>query len=174
MENIGRECKKLMRQEVTKRIEDSSNIFITSFKSMGVSEQDQLRQKLGEIDASLLVVKNRIARQVFDQLDLQPLSPLMKGLTALTLGGSDALAVSKVLVNFAGKNEGFSILGGYVDEQVVDLNSIRSLALIPSREVLLTKLVCALKSPIQGFATTLFATIKKFVVAIDKIKEKKK
>jgi large subunit ribosomal protein L10 len=174
MENIGRECKKLMRQELTKRIEDSSNLFITSFKSLGVSEQDQLRQKLKEIDASFFVVKNRIARQVFDQLDLKPLTPLMQGLTALTLGSPDPLALSKVLVNFASKNEGFSILAGYVDERVLDLNSIKDLALIPSREVLLTRLVCGLKSPIQGLATALFGTIKKFVVAIDKIKEKRK
>lgn len=172
MEKFGIECKQLMAKEIKERLKTSSTLFVTSFEKMTVPEQEELRSKLKEIDASLFVVKNRIAKQVFQQLNSNSLSSLMKGLTTLTLGGPDPVSVSKALVEFAGKHKSFAILGAYVDERLLDVASVTQLASIPSREVLLTQIVMGLKSPIQGLVTSLSATIKKFVLVIDRIREK--
>jgi len=173
MEKLGIECKKQMIKEIKERLEDYPNLFLSSFKGMIAPEQDQLRHKLKEIDVSLVVVKNRIAKQAFQQSGLEILLPMMQGLTAVALGGEDCILPSKVLVDFARKSENFKILGAYVDEQLLDSDSVKRLAAIPSKEALLAQVFCGFKSPIQGLVNTLSATIKKFVIVIDKIKEKK-
>jgi len=172
MERLGTRCKQLMVEEIKEKIKNSSNFFITSFSSMGVGEQDDLRQKLKNLDVSLLVVKNRLAKRAFKQLKQEQISSLFQGLTGISLGGSDSIATSKTLVDFAGKHEGFKILAAYAEKQFLDVDSVKRLASIPSREVLLTQLVRAINSPVQGLVNALSGTIKKFVLVIDKIREK--
>ncbi len=171
---IGRECKQLMAEKVKERLEQASELFITSFNTMAVSEQDTLRRKLKQIDASLFVVKNRLAKQAFRQLKLEELTPLMKGLTAISLGGRDTLSVSKTLVDFAASQENFKIMGAYVDRQILDSGWVKKLASIPSKEALFAQIVYGFKSPIQGLVNSLSAAIRNFVVVLDKIREKKK
>ncbi len=170
---IGRECKQLMAKEITASLKESTELFVISFNGMAVSEQDKLRRKLNEVDASLVVVKNRLAKQALRELKLEDLSTLMQGLTALSLGGRDTLTVSKTLVDFAQKQENCKILGAYVDRQLLDQNSVKKLASIPSKEALLSQIVYGLKSPIQGLVNCLSATIRNFVVVLDKIRENK-
>ena len=171
---LGKECKQLMAKEIKERLGQTSQLFITSFNNIGVSEQESLRRKLNEIDASLFVVKNRLAKEVFRQLKLETLTPLMKGLTAISLGGRDVLSVSKTLVDFAGKQENFRILGAYVDKQALRPAWVKRLASIPSKETLLAQIVYGLKLPLQGLVNTLSGTIKKFIIVINKIGENKK
>ncbi len=173
MEKFGIECKKLMAKETKERLKESPGFFVASFKAMAVSEQEELRRKLKEIDVSLFVVKNRIAKRAFKELKQEAVAALLQGPAAITLGGCDSISISKALVNFAGKHENFKILGAYLDEQVLDLSSVKTLASIPSKEVLLAQIVGGFKSPIQGLVTSLSAMIKKFVIVIDKIREKK-
>lgn len=174
MEKFGKECKELMVEEIKEKLKSSGGLFISSFKITPVSEQEQLRRKLKEFGASFFVVKNRIAKQAFDQLDVKALNPLMQGLTALTLGGGDLVCVSKALVDFAKKHEGFKVLGAYVDKQLLDLSSINRLASIPSKEALFAQIVYGFKSPIQGLVNSLSGTIRNFIVVISKIQEKVK
>lgn len=173
MEKLGSECKKLMAKEIKERLKSASCLFVTSFNTMAVSKQEQLRRKLKEINASLFVVKNRIVRQTLQQSNFEALATLMQGMTALTLGGDDSIAVSKALVDFTKKNENFKILGAYVDEQLLDLDSVKRLAAIPSKETLFVQIVYGFKTPIQGLVNCLSATIRNFVVVLDKIREKK-
>jgi len=170
---LGRECKQLMAGEIKERLKQASELFITSFNTVAVCEQEKLRRKLNEIDASLLVVKNRLAKQAFQQLNLEGLTVLMKGLTAISWGGRDVLSISKALVDFAEKQENFRILGAYVDKQVLDPGSIKKLASIPSKEALFAQIVYGFKSPIQGLVNCLSATTRNFVVVLDRIREKR-
>lgn len=162
-----------MAKETRDKIKNSSTLFITSFNMMPVSEQDLLRSKLKEIEASLFMIKNRIAKRTLKELDQENIASLLQGPTAIALGGRDSVSVSKALVNFAGQHETFKILGAYIDDELLDASSVKRLASIPSREVLLAQVIGGLNSPIQGLVNTLSATIKKFVLVIDRIREKK-
>lgn len=173
MEKLGIECKKLMAEEIKERLKKYSSFFITSFNSMAVSEQEVLRKKLKEVEASLFVVKNRIAKRAFNQLNWQDLAALLKGPTAIALGGDNPISVSKALVDFANKNENFKILGAYVDNQILDLSSVKTLASIPSKEILLTRIVREINLPIQGLVNVLSATMKRFVMVLDQIRQNK-
>lgn len=172
MEKFGIETKKLMVEEIKEKLRSSSNLFATSFSAIAVSEQDQLRHKLKANQASMFMVKNRIAHLAFKQLKQENLAALLQGSTAITIAGEDALSVSKTLVDFAGKNENFKVIGAYIDGRLLDPTLVRKLAAIPSKETLLAQVVGGIKSPIQGLVNTLSGTIKKFVLVIDRIKEK--
>ncbi len=173
MEKLGIECKQLMSKEIGERLKSNSSLFITSFNTMPVPEQEDLRRRLREINASLFVAKNRIANRTFQQMKLERLASTMKGLTAITMGGSDVIGISKTLVDFAGKHDNFKILGAYIDEQLLDRDSVKKLSTIASKEALLAQMICGFKSPIQGLVTSLSAMIKKFAIVIDKIRQTK-
>lgn len=173
-EKLGIQCKKLMVKEIKDRLAGCPHLFLTSFKGISVTQQDELRSRLRENQTALLVVKNRLAQYVFAESKLEELRPLFQGLMAIILAGDDSLVVSKTLANFASKNEGFKILGAYVDEQLLDAASIKRLASIPSKEALLAQIVGGCKWPIQGLVNSLSGVVKKFVLVIDKIREQKK
>lgn len=173
MEKFGIETKKLMVEEIKEKLKSSFNLFTTSYSGIAVSEQEQLRRKLKANQALMFIVKNRIANLAFKQLKHENLAALLQGSTAITIAGEDALSVSKTLVDLAGKSENFKVLGAYIDGQLLDSNLVKKLAAIPSKETLLAQVVGGIKSPIQGLVNTLSGTIKKFIVVIDKIREKK-
>ncbi|MBN3039292.1 MAG: 50S ribosomal protein L10 [Candidatus Omnitrophica bacterium] len=172
-QRLGLECKRYMAKAMKGQFGQSPHIFITNLTALSVPDQEELRGKLREQNASMFVVKNRIAKNVFKELGIESMNSLLKGMTAVALGGEEAVNISKTLVSFAEKNESFSILGAYCFEQVLDSNSVKKLASIPSKETLIAQVLRGFQSPVQGFVTTLSATLKGFVVVLNKISEKK-
>jgi large subunit ribosomal protein L10 len=174
MKKYGIECKKLMVEEIREKLEKPSAIFITSFNAMLVPEQEQLRRKLKEINTSLFLVKNRIAKQAFIQSGKETIASLIQGPTALALSNGDSVAISKVLIDFTKKYNNFKILGAYIDEQLFDFALVKKLASIPSREVLLAQVIGGINSPIQRLLNSLSGSITKFVIVLHKISNQKK
>jgi large subunit ribosomal protein L10 len=82
-------------------------------------------------------------------------------MTAIAIGTTDPIAPAKVLKEYAEKIESFQILAGYLDGAVVDIDTVNKLADIPSKEVLIAKLLGSIKSPIYGFAYALQAVVDK-------------
>ncbi|MFC1631207.1 50S ribosomal protein L10 [Candidatus Omnitrophota bacterium] len=173
-ETLGIETKKLMSDEIKKKIAACGDLFVASFHKISVADQDQLRQKLAENEAAFSIVKNRIAQRALKESNREQVAGLLKGPSAIAFSRNDCLAVSKTLVEFAKKNETFEVRGGYVDGQILDGPAIAKLALIPSKAALLAQIVGGFKAPIQGLINTLTASIRNFVVVIDKIRENKK
>ena len=85
----------------------------------------------------------------------------LTGMTAIAIGGEDPVAPAKVLKEYAEKIESFEILAGYLDGQVVDKETVAKLADIPSKEVLIAKLLGSIKSPLYGLAYALQAVVDK-------------
>ena len=82
-------------------------------------------------------------------------------MTAIAIGSNDAVAPAKVLKEYADKIESFEIVAGYLDGKVVDKATVEHLASIPSKEVLIAKLLGSIKSPLYGFAYAIQAIVDK-------------
>ena len=95
---IGLKCKELMIKEIEDRLGQDPNLFIASFSKMSVSDQYQLREKLRQVQANLLVTKNQLLKRIFEDFNIPELTKFMKGLTALAFGGNDSISISKVLI----------------------------------------------------------------------------
>ena len=83
------------------------------------------------------------------------------GMTAIAISGEDPVAPAKVIKEYAEKIESFNILAGYLDGAVVDVDTIKELADIPSKETLIAKMLGSLQSPLYGLAYALQAKIDK-------------
>jgi large subunit ribosomal protein L10 len=108
-----------------------------------------------------MVMKNSLTGRACDEVGLSDMKQYLTGMTAIAIGTTDPVAPAKVLKEYAEKVESFQILAGYLDGAVVDAETVNKLADIPSKEVLLAKLLGSIKSPLYNFAYALQAIIDK-------------
>ena len=171
--------KELMAKELKDKFQDSSFLIVTSFNKLGAIDMHELRRKLDSHSCEYLVVKNRVARLVLKScspagkgMDLSKCAGLIDGSVGLTIGKRSPEDVSKLLVNFIKSRESLVIRGGLFEEGLVSAGYIKELASLPTRDVLLANVVRALNAPITSLVNTLDQVIKKFVIVIDKVREK--
>jgi len=127
---------------------------VTHYRGLTVAEMGVLRRLLREAGVSLQVVKNTLARRAAAGTDFSALEDLLSGPTAVAFG-SDPVAMSKALSDFAKKHEALQILGGVLDGKRIETADVKALASLPSREVLLAKMLGSMQSPISGLVRTL-------------------
>jgi large subunit ribosomal protein L10 len=106
-----------------------------------------------------MVQKNTLTGRACDEAGLSDMKPYLTGMTAIAISETDPIAPAKVLKEYAEKVESFTILAGYLDGAVVDQATVMQLADIPSKEVLIAKLLGSIKSPLYGLAYALQAVV---------------
>jgi large subunit ribosomal protein L10 len=117
-----------------------------------VEQDTQLRKELREAGVTYKVYKNTMLNFAFKGTDFEALTQYLEGPTAAAICTTDATAPARVLGKFAKTAEALEIKGGVVEGVAYDANGINSIASIPSREVLLSKLLGSMQSPITNFA----------------------
>lgn len=166
-------CKEKMVSELVGNIEKHPNFVITDYMGSSVGDLEQVRKNLRPSSSRYLVVKNAIARVVFDKLKLEEAKSLIDGGVGLSLSGSDIVSTCKVLVNFTKDHEKFKVKAAYIDGKFVTADTVKRLASLPTREVLLSQVVGGIKAPITGFVMTLSGVLRKFVYVLDAVKSSK-
>lgn len=172
MERIGRKFRELMVDEVEGFVKDSPYLFFVNFKELPVSKVQSLRRSLRKTSSELKVVKNSILKLALKKRKLEPLCELVEGSCGVTFGKNDPIKVSKILYDFSRAEEGLTIKGGYVDGQVLMADRIKELAMLPSREVLLAKLIATIKAPLSRLVNVLNGNSQKLVYILSAISEK--
>lgn len=170
---FARHCKEKMVEEILEQIDKRPNFIITTFMGSSVSDLEALRKGLKKNSAEYLVVKNSILKVIFDKLKMESQGSLIEGGMGLSFSGEDIVSTCKAVSTFAGTHEAFKIKGAIIDGQSVSPEKVKALALLPTREVLLSQIVGGIKSPITGFVYSLSGILKKFVYAVDAIKSAK-
>jgi large subunit ribosomal protein L10 len=143
----------LIRKEKKKIVEDlhdnfkrSKVVILTDYKGLDVSAINKLRKKLREVDVEYKVVKNTLITRAAEDTDASLIKDYFKGPSALAFSYDDPVAPAKVLVDFAKENEKLEIQVGVMEGRVIDLSEIKALSSLPSREVLLGKLVSVMNA----------------------------
>ena len=158
---------------VKEKLSQAKSIVVADYRGLSVSEMTTLRAKLREEGVELRVIKNRLAKIALKESDMDPMDEHLKGMTTIAFGMTDPVSPAKVLSEFAKDNEKLQILAGQMDNQVLDAAGIAELAKLPSREVLLGRLLGSLTSPVQKLAYGLNQTVAKVVYAVDAVGRKK-
>jgi len=173
--------KKTMVDEVADKIKNSQILILTDYRGgengLTVKLVNELRRKLNKEKAELKVVKNTLTKMALKKLKIEGLDEYLIGPTALVVGFEPA-AASKILVEFARENkigkEGLPELRvAYFDGEVLSKAKIRELASLPSKEVLYSRLLGSMQSPLYGLANVLQGTIRKVVYALDDLRKKR-
>ncbi len=173
MTKFGRSCKEKMIVELEKKFERYPNFFVASFTKLPTIELDKLRTNLKQINLDCMVVKNSISKQALKKMKKDSASTLFESSCGVIFSKEDAVIAAKSVVTFAKDHEMFIIRGGFVDGAVIDESLVKQLALLPTKEVLLSKLLGTMKSPISGLVNVLSGTMRSLVYVLDGIKNKK-
>jgi large subunit ribosomal protein L10 len=139
-------------EEIKERLENSEATFLTEYRGLSVSEQQQLRRGLRAADAEYQVVKMSLARRAATELGLDELIESMNGPTALAFANSDAVPVAKVLKDFAKEHDRLVLKVGLMSGKLLPPEQVSKLAEIEPRDVLLAKIAGAAKAPLSKMA----------------------
>jgi large subunit ribosomal protein L10 len=140
-------------EEVYKR---SNSVIITHYHGLTVSQVTTLRRSLKAKNVGFKVVKNTLSKIAANKLGVDNITHLLAGPTALAYS-EDFIDAAKVVVEFAKNNECLKIVGGLVNNQVLDVNSVQQLAKLPSLNELRGKIIGALQAPATKIAEVLQA-----------------
>jgi large subunit ribosomal protein L10 len=143
---------------------------VTSFRGMTVAEMTALRKKLREAKAEFRVVKNTMIRLAAQGTPFQNLTGHFKGPTAVAFTHGDPVALARAMKEFSAGSPKITLRAGYLDGRVLSALEVQALADVPSREVLLSRLVGGLSSPITRLAQALSGPQRKLVYALDSIR----
>lgn len=136
--------------------EGSNMVVVAHYSGLTVDEMEDLRGQMREAGALFKVTKNRLTRLALEGTKFEGLADLFKGPTGIAYS-TDAVAPAKVAVNFAKKNDKFVVLGGALDDQVLDVDGVEALATMPSLDELRGKIVGMLNTPATKVAGVLQA-----------------
>lgn len=154
------EAKKQVVEEIKGKIENSKSVVVASYNALTVAEVTDLRRKFNAAEAEYKVYKNTLIRKAFNELGVDKFDADLNGTTAVVFA-KDETSGAKVFADAVKENaalkDKLSMKSAYVDGAYVDKTGVEALAAIPSREVLLSRLVGSLQSPISKFARALDA-----------------
>jgi len=167
------EEKKQVVEEIKNRLQKSQGVVLTDYRGLNVAEVTELRAKLREAGIEFKVLKNTLTRIAAGEVGLKGLDPYLEGPTAIAFGIEDPIAPAKILSEFARTHKALEIKGGILENRVIDVKEVKALADLPSKEVLLAKLLGAMQSPLYGFAGTLQGLLRNLVYVLDAVREKK-
>jgi large subunit ribosomal protein L10 len=170
---MNREQKAAAIAEIATQIDESNAIFAVDYRGISVSQAAELRSKLREADALFKVVKNSLTERAADQVGAEALKDYLTGPTALTFVRGDIAVAAKALADYGRPIQLLPVKGGLMEGAVLDLEQIRTLSRLPSREALYGQLVGVVASPVTGLVRTLNALISGLAVALGGVREKK-
>ncbi|MBO4981770.1 MAG: 50S ribosomal protein L10 [Lachnospiraceae bacterium] len=146
------ELKKPIVEEISASIKDAQSVVVVDYRGLTVEQDTQLRKNLREAGVTYKVYKNTFLNFAFKGTEFEGLTQYLEGPTAVAISADDATAPARVLAQFAKTADKLEIKGGVVEGTVYDAKGMAAIANIPSREVLISKLLGSLQSPITNFA----------------------
>lgn len=167
------EQKKQVVADLTEKVKAAQSIVLADYRGLTVEQDTALRNALRAAGVEYKVVKNTLTSLAMKESGLEALDPFLNGPTAMALSSTDAVAPAKVLSDFAKKFEKLELKVGVVEGKVIDINGIKALADLPSREVLIAKVLGGFNAPISGFVNVLNGNMRGLVVALNAIAEQK-
>jgi large subunit ribosomal protein L10 len=169
---MNREEKAAQVEEVSALVAKAQSIVIAEYRGLDVESVTRLRRNARSQGVQLRVLKNTLARRAvtgtpFAALADKMFGPLVYGFSA------DPVAAAKVLSNFAKDNDKLVVKAGAMPNHVLDVNGVKALATMPSREELLAMLMATMQAPIGQFVRTLNEVPARFVRTLAAVRDAK-
>ncbi|MBQ3027552.1 MAG: 50S ribosomal protein L10 [Lachnospiraceae bacterium] len=149
------EIKKPIVDEIKGYVEKAGAAVLVDYRGLTVEEDTALRKALREAGVVYKVYKNTYLNFAFEGTEFAELAKHLEGPTAVAFGIEDAVAPARILAEFAKKAPKLEFKGGVVEGVYYDVAGLQKVATIPSREVLISKLLGSMKSPISNMARVL-------------------
>jgi large subunit ribosomal protein L10 len=168
-----RKNKETVVAETARLLSASEILYVSDYRGLTVSEMTHLRGELRRQGARVRVLKNTLTRRAAVVAQRDGIVPLLSGPTAITFCGDDPVGPAKVLMDFARTHPMLEVRGGFLQGSLLDAAGVRSLSLLPPRDVLVSHVVGTLAAPITGLVTVLQGTLSGFVRALQQVADQK-
>ena len=149
------ELKQPVVAEIAELFDGAASAVVVDYRGLTVEQDTALRKQLREAGVTYKVYKNTMIRFAAKGTAFEALEPNLEGPTALAVSKTDATAPARVLADFAKKAPALEVKAGVVEGNFYDEAGMKAISSIPSREVLLSKLLGSLQSPITNLARVL-------------------
>ena len=149
------ELKQPIVEEISATIKDAASVVVVDYRGLTVAEDTQLRKQLREAGVTYKVYKNTLVSRAVEGTEFESIREVLEGPSAFAVSATDATAPARVLAEFAKKAPNLEIKAGVVEGTFYDADGMKAIASIPSREVLVSKLLGSLQSPITNLARVL-------------------
>jgi len=164
--------------DLTARLKASSTAVLADYRGMTVGQKTvgqmrDLRTKLRGGGIDMVVVKKTLARRAAKAAGYEPLSAELVGPIAMLFAVDDVSAPARILNDYIRANRKMVIKGGLLEGQVIKADAVTELADLPSREVLLSRLLGAMQAPLGNLASVLQAPLTKFARTLDAVRSQK-
>ena len=146
------ELKKPIIDEIAENVKGAQSVVAVDYRGLTVAEDTDLRRQLRTAGVVYKVYKNTMMNFAFKDTEFESLAPHLEGPTAIAISKDDATAPARIIAKFAKTAPNLEIKGGVVEGVYYDAAGMGSIANIPSKEELLSKLLGSIQSPIANFA----------------------
>jgi len=161
-------------EELGGELKNISSVIVATYTKLTVAQDFELRKALRSSGAKYRVVKNTLAERAAKSTKIAEALKNLEGVTSIAYTEGDPVAMAKALSKYAKDNPEFTFKTGVVEGRVISVKEIESLANMPSKEELYSKLLFLLNAPAQRLATAIGAVGRNLAVVVNQgVKEKK-
>ena len=165
------------KEEIIAQLSDKfsriKSAVFTSVSGYTMDDANTLREKGLAQGVELAVAKKTLLMRALEQNGFTLAKDDLDGSILTTFGFNDEVSAAKLMSDFAKDREGINMIGGILEGKVVGANAVKQLALLPSRDELLAKLVGSFNAPVSGFVNVLAGNLRSLVYVLNAIKESK-
>jgi len=159
---------------MTEKLKKASTIIIMDYRGLKVSQDTNLRKKMRESGVEYVVAKNRLMKIAMQNAGInENFDDMLEGTNSFAIGYEDLVAPAKVAYDFSKEFKVLNIKAGCLEGKRISALEVEALASLPSKEVLLSKLLAGMQAPLSGLANVMQGTIRKFVYALDAVAKQK-
>ena len=170
---LDRATKERLIEDYSQGFALSSNAFVLGYRGMTVPQVDTLRSKVRASGGRYQVVKNRLALIAVKDTKMSSLAEHFEGPTAVAYSDHDVVSLAKVLTEFAKGAQILEFRGGLVEGSPILGEEVKAIAELPSRDVLIGRLLFLLQSPVSRLVRDLGAITQQFVSVLDQVRQQK-
>ena len=157
---MNKEQKKNYISEMTEKFENSKAVMVTHYQGLTMPQLDELRSQMREHGIIFRITKNRITKLALEKTKCKDLSNLFIGPTAVAFG-EDAIMSARILSKFAKENENLKLIGGIMDNEVLDQAGVQNVANLPTLNEARANIVGILSASAGKLISILLAHSKK-------------
>ena len=162
-------------EKLTDKFKNSSALYFAKYTGVNVEQAAKLRMKFIDNDVDFLVSKNTLSKIAAKNAGYEDLfDNILSGQIGIAYANSDPTSPARVIKEFTKDNESFEVVGLYFDGNLYDPLKYKELANLPTKDVLLTKFVSCLNSPMSNMALLLNASMSKLAGTLKSLESQKK
>ena len=169
---ISREKKIELVAKYVEQIKASDAIIITDYRGLTVPDIQELRGKIREAEGAYVVVKNTLAQRALEEAGLPAIDDMLIGPVGIGFCNQNVPGVAKAITRFAKDNDALEVKGGVMDNAVIDKDTVKKLANLPTIDVLRAQLLGLINAPATQLTGVIAGSVRQVINVVNAYAEK--